>query len=278
MKPLRFVYHSVMGYDHLRLKRNCQDSLHFSKSPDFVVGFVVDGMGDSIDSPFSEVGSRIVAKLAEEYVTKRLKNVLKWRRKALIQSDIFWSDVQNYLLGKVESFALLMEGNYKSNIIKYFLFTLTGFVLIPEVTVFVGVGDGFAVVNEIAYPMADPSEGNMPASLSYNLVESTLRKMSPGEITLSVKWIVNTSEIDSFAIATDGLRALLSPENDYFVFREEKYCFWNQQEMFENEYELGWKLNDLASEKKTIDWDNQVLVKQKPIVTDDLAIIIGSRI
>lgn len=277
MKPLRFIRDTVMGSDHLKIKKNCQDSLAFFNSPEFTVGFVADGMGDPIDSPFSEVGSRIVVKLAEELVTQKLYKTVRWRRKQLLMSNIFWMEVQNNLLNKIEEIATLMGGDYRKNIIHYFLFTLTGFVLTSEVMVVVGVGDGYFSLNGICQRVVEPSENNMPASLSYNLVESTLREVSIEEITLSVKWVVKTSEIESFVIATDGLRSLLIPKDEYFVFPS-IYRFWETIDYFENEFALGWKLGELASEKRTIDWEKQVLVKQKPVIVDDLAVIIGSRV
>lgn len=269
---------STLGYDHQFSKINCQDSLRAVDTEDFSVGFVVDGIGDPIDSPFSEVGSRIVAKIATQYVEERLNKTLSWRRKKMVLSNEFWLDVQNYILDRIEKIATLMGGSYRSTIIQYFLFTITGFVSVADVIVFVGVGDGFVVVNDYAYRLEKPSVGNMPASMTYNLVESNLRKMSPEEITLSIKFVANKSEVDTFAVATDGLRFMVAevPGEDYFVVKE-IYCFWNNASYFENPFTFGWALGELASQKKTVDWKEQEVKITKPVVKDDLAVVMGSK-
>jgi hypothetical protein len=282
VNKLRFSSGCVIGADHVKSKKNCQDALFMIEKPDLMVAFVADGCGDSINSPFSEVGSRLGVTTVVNRVVAKLDSTTKWGRTRYLQSTHFWQDVQKYALDEMDISAIGMGGSYRKNIINHFLFTLVGLVVTPEITLIVGIGDGYYFFNEMKNELRPNPVDNMPPYLAFNLVETTLKKMSPEELKLKVVKSMATKDVESVMIATDGLGGVLSdpmkivPGTKELVGGPDQ--FWNNKEYFENTFSLGWRLNQLATEKKIIKWEERRADIQPAIITDDLALVVGSRV
>jgi len=282
MKPLRFSFGSAVGADHVKSKKNCQDAVKMLEKDGRTIAFVADGCGDAVDSPFSEVGSRIGVNLVTNYITSRLDNLPRWSWKHQLESDTFWKEVQDHTLDQIESTALGMGGSFSKNVINHFLFTLVGFVMIPEITVIAGNGDGYYFVNGKETSMMVPNPENMPVYLAYNLVETSLKKMSPEDLRLNAREALSTHSISSIAVVTDGINPLLTnpeklvPGTKIPVGGPDQ--FWNTEGYFENPHTLGSRLNQLTTEKRLINWSEQRMDIHPAVITDDLAIVVGSRI
>lgn len=282
VKSLMFSSGIVIGGDHVTSKRNCQDALHLIQKPEFVVAFVADGCGDAIHSPFSEVGSRLGVTTVANHIASKLESTSKWRWDNVLQSANFWNDVQRYTLEKIDDVARGLGGNYKQIVINHFLFTLVGMIVTPDIALFVSLGDGYFFLNGNIHEARPNPIDNMPPYLAFNLVETSLRKMSPEELLLSVKKIVPTKSMESAMISTDGLEGILSnpkkrvPGTNMEVGGPEQ--FWNEKGYFENTFSLGWRLKQLATEKKIIKWEEGRTEIHPAIITDDLALIVASRI
>ncbi|KKT49900.1 MAG: hypothetical protein UW41_C0001G0046 [Candidatus Collierbacteria bacterium GW2011_GWC2_44_18] len=281
MSQFMFSSGIVIGADHVATKKNCQDALKMLQKPEFLVAFVADGCGDAIYSPYSEMGSRQGVTTAVNYVAAKLETTSKWRWNSTLQSTGFWGDVQRHSLEKMDDAARGMGGNYKQVVISHFLFTLVGMVVTPDITLFVSLGDGYYFLNGEMYEVRPNPVDNMPPYLAFNLVETSLRKMSPEELKLSVKKVVPTRSVESVMISTDGLGGILSdskkrvPGTNTEVGGPEQ--FWNEKDYFDNTFSLGWRLNQLATEKKIIKWDEKRAEVHPAIITDDLALVVGRR-
>ncbi len=282
MKPFRFSSGIVIGADHVKSKKNCQDAMLVIEKRDLVVAVVGDGCGDPVDSPYSEVGSRMGVTLIANQIAGRLESVARWRWNFLLQGKDFWSGVQKHTINQIEDNGHGMGGSFSQNIIKHFLFTIVGMVITPDITLFFGAGDGYYFLNGRMFPLLTKDADNMPPYLAYNLVETTLKKMSAEDLRLKVFQTVQTRSVTSAMISTDGIEGILQNPSKIVPGTRtpvgDVHQFWTNAEYYENPNSLGWRLNLLASEKRKIDWDAQELEIQPAVVTDDLAMVIASRI
>ncbi|NTV47047.1 MAG: protein phosphatase 2C domain-containing protein, partial [Chlorobiales bacterium] len=277
----RFNSACVIGADHVKSKKNCQDAVMTFERNDLYVAFVADGCGDAIDSPYSEVGSRFGVTAVVNYIVAKLDATSKWRWNRVLESSAFWNDVQIHTLEKIDDAARGMGGNFAHTVIKHFLFTLVGMVVTPDITLFVGIGDGYYFLNGKMYLMIPDAKDNMPTYIAYNMVETSLKKMSPEELKMKVRKICRTDSINSAMIATDGLNGILVDPKKFTPGTKEAVGgpeqFWTKKEYFDNKFSMGWRLNQLASEKRIIVWDEGRVDVQPAIITDDLALVVASR-
>lgn len=282
MNLLRFASGITIGQEHLQVKRNCQDGLTLIEQKDLVVAVVGDGMGDPIDSPYSEVGSRIGVTAIANQIATRLNSASRWRWNFLLNGNGFWSDVQKHTLNLIEDTAVGMGGSRSRNIIKHFLFTVVGMVVTPDLTLFFGAGDGYYFVNGKMYEMYDKDIDNNPPCIAYNLVGTTSKRITQEDMQLRVRSTISTKSVSSAMIATDGIEWLLKdpkklvPGTKLSVGGPED--FWTNKEYYDNPDNLGRRLKLLASEKRKIDWKVSELEVQPAILNDDLALVVASRI
>lgn len=282
MNPLLFSWGRVVGSDHVKSKKNCQDAFLIEQRKDLVVGMVSDGCGDSQDSPYSEIGSRIGVVTVVNQIITRLENTSRWRWNHHLEGLNFWQEVQKYTLERIDDTARGMGGSYSKNVINHFLFTLVGMVITPEITLFVGVGDGYYFLNGEMNRMMPVVSDNMPVYLAYNLVETNLKNMPADVLKLSVRKTVTTNSVFSAMVATDGLDGILANPKKLIPGTKEEVGgperFWQNKDFFNNPFSLGWRLNQLASEKRNINWNEGRVEIQSPILTDDLSLVVASRL
>ncbi len=283
MIPLRYSHGSVIGGDHVKVKKNCQDAYLVKEKKDLMVSFVADGCSNS-NFPFetyTEVGSRVGVGIVTNYVVSRLESISKWRWNFYLQNENFWADIQKHTLGEIDSIARGIGGSYHNNIVSYFLFTLVGMIVTPDITLFVGVGDGYYYLNGVKFEMIPDARDNFPTALGYNLIETSLKVMAPDDLKIRVKKVASTNTVNSAMVATDGLKGF---------FNDSKKCvpgtteiadpedFWKNVSYFDNRSNLVGRLNLLASEKRVINWKDERVKIYPPVLTDDLAIVTASRI
>lgn len=282
MNPLKFVSGIAIGQDHVKSKKNCQDALLVVEQKDLVVAVVADGIGDPIDSPYSEVGSRIGVNAIANQIASRLNATSRWRWNSHLQGRDLWDGVQKHTLNLIEDTALGMGGSRSRAIIKHFLFTIVGMVVTPDQTLFFGAGDGNYFLNGKMYEMFAKDIDNNPPCIVYNLVGTTSKRITPEDMCLRVRYTVSTKSVLSAMVATDGIEWLLKdpkklvPGTKIPVGGPED--FWTNKEYYNNPDNLGRRLNLLATEKRRIDWKASELEVQPAILNDDLAMVVASRI
>ncbi len=282
MNPLKFISGTVIGQNHVKSKKNCQDALFTVEQKDLVVAVVGDGVGDPVDSPYSEVGARIGVTAIANQIASRLLSTSRWRWNHHLQGRDFWNQVNVHTLNLIEDTALGMGGSRSRAIIKHFLFTIVGMVLTPDQTLFFGVGDGNYFLNGKMYEMFVKDVDNNPPCLAYSLVGTTSSRITPEDMQIRVRHTISTKSVQSAMIATDGIEWLLKDPNKVVPGTKVPVGgpedFWNNHEYYENPSALGWRLNLLATEKRKIDWKASELEVQPAILNDDLAMVVASRL
>lgn len=282
MNPLKFVSGIAIGQDHVKSKKNCQDALLVVEQKDLVVAVVGDGIGDPVDSPYSEVGSRIAVSAIANQIASRLNTMSRWRWNYHLHGKDFWDGIQNHALNLIEDIAVGMGGSRSRNIIRHFLFTIVGMVVTPDLTLFFGAGDGNYFLNGKMYEMYAKDEDNNPPCIAYNLVGTTSKRITQEDMLLRVRHTVPTKSVLSAMVTTDGIEWFLKdpkklvPGTKIPVGGPED--FWTNREYYDNPDSLGWRLNLLATEKRKIDWKASELEVQPAILNDDLALVVASRI
>lgn len=282
MNQLKFVFGIAIGQDHVKSKKNCQDALLVVERKDLVVAVVGDGMGDPIDSPYSEVGSRIGVTAIANQIASQLEATSRWRWNTHLQGKDFWEGVQKHALNLIEDTALGMGGSRSRSIIKHFLFTIVGMVVTPDLALFFGAGDGNYFLNGKMYEMYVKDVDNNPPCIAYNLVGTTSKRIIPDDMRLRVRHTVSTKSVLSAMIATDGIEWLLKDPKKFVPGTKIPVGgpedFWTNREYYDNPDNLGRRLNLLATEKRRIDWKASELEVQPAILNDDLAMVVASRI
>jgi hypothetical protein len=276
----QYSWGSVTGTSHYRLRKNGQDALSTLQLPDLFVGFVTDGCGDPIDSPYSEVGARIGARMAVKTVSEHARKLLPYHT-AYLSTPQFWARIQEAMLSQLKILALTMGENLSEVISKHFLFTMIGTVITPEMSVFVSLGDGFIIINGDVHTIG-PFPGNMPVYLAYNLIPTKLTLENPDALNFTVQRPIRTSELNSFLIGCDGIEDLIQAADQPIPGKEELVGpisqFWENQLYFTNPFAASHRLKLLAEDKRIINWEEKFVDVRKGLLSDDTTFIAGAKI
>jgi hypothetical protein len=221
MKDFEFAKGSVQGGDHRLPGKNCQDAVCVLEDERCLVAVVADGCGEC---PHSEVGAQLGAELAAQTVFALLGS----------SGRLDWEEVRVRLLQDLEDI-LGKFGRSRSQVVgDYFLYTLLIAVVTPEWSEFVGIGDGYCLVNGVALPLG-PFPDNRPPYLAYALVSTSLE---PGLLKFQTHATLSTSELTSFVIGTDGCEKLAGAAGLPFPGKPELVppvsALWQNDRFFRN--------------------------------------------
>ncbi len=277
MESLKVAWGSVVGSNHRKIWKNNQDALYLVREQDVFVGFVADGCGDTIDSPYSEVGAHIGVRLATNLVIKEVKKLLPGNIKLLGETK-FWNRVQDDILAQIRVLALPMGDSLSEVVTKHFLFTLVGVVITKNLTVFVTLGDGAIVING-EYFRIGPYPDNMPMYISYNLIDTKLSLKDPKALKFAVQRIMPTNDIKSFLLGCDGVDDLNNAATKPLPGKTELVGslsqFWTQDIYFKNPFAGTNRLRLIGEERRFIDWGNQQMIVSPGYLPDDTTFISG---
>ncbi len=271
MTDFQFAQGSVIGRDHKFAGRNNQDGIYTLHDKDCFIAVVTDGCGSGSDS---EIGAKLGARIiAEEFLRQEKHRSffdIKHRVKSFVDIDAVNENII-FRLNQLLIATISRDSNVKSFVHNNFLFTAVGVCITPNITYFFNCGDGMVVINEEVHSY-EPFEGNLPPYLGYQLLDKmsdcALRKASKLKIT----HCFNTSELDSFLIATDGI--------DHFVNARKKLLpgkkqplgdisqFWKNDKFFLNTDMVRRKLTMANTSKRGV----------KGLLFDDTTLVAGRRI
>lgn len=174
---------TVIGADHRRADRPCQDAFAVRRAGDAVVVVVCDGCGGA---PHSELGARLGANLLATALVARLgrgaPDDAAWWRAAC-------DDVIAALGGLVPAL-----GAPPAAIHDHLLFTVLATVVTPDTAAVLAIGDGVIVLDDDVRVRHDDA----PAYLAYELLGAEV----PRELVVA-------PGAASIVIASDGAAALL---------------------------------------------------------------------
>lgn len=204
--PFELAGGSIVGRDHLLAGKNCHDAFSITQTADVIIGAVADGCGSGAHS---EVG----AKLGVRLLPHAIRTALAGDR----DQPFSWEAVRHSLLDTLVQILCTLEGTRGTLINDYFLFTLVGVLITPEITTAFALGDGEVIVNGERtmlgpFPAAD-GLGETPPYLAYGLGVSSLPQE---EFGFHIVRSMPTAELEHFAIGTDGLTSLIVAETHHF--------------------------------------------------------------
>lgn len=259
---------SVIGRDHVRIGKNCQDAYYWKEASGVLVAVVCDGCGSN---DHSEVGAQVGAKIAVESTLRHY----------LAEPDSFpYATMKNPGLNLVKRSILIklqalvdgMAGSFSENVSQYFLFTILGTILDPKAdkAYIFGCGDGIFYVNNVSTTI--PSPNNAPAYLSYNLVNT-----SQATADLGMLWMGALETVKSILIGTDGVADLARAFDASIPGREEKIGsisqFWEKDGFFKNPFSVGHRLTLINRSISRVDWEKKAMCESHGPLKDDTTFI-----
>lgn len=185
---------SVIGREHVRLRRNNQDAAAFAVGKEALVAVVADGCSAS---RASEVG----AKLGAEWVAANAPALLPRLRSA--RPEVCAEAIAR---GLVRYLGAILSALPPDALADMFLFTLLVAVVERERAFVFGVGDGAVVINGRLIAAHEET----PPYLAYRLAGANAVALAPYAQSLRpvVRWSGTSGEVESLAIGTDGLLEL----------------------------------------------------------------------
>ncbi len=270
---------SVVGYDHLKIDKNNQDSHHIISSEDISVAIVSDGCGSC---QYSEVGaifgSQLLAKIVVAQARKALNHYADEPELLTLQilNTDFWEEIRQKALSQLKMIAGILGEDEKTVLEQNFLFTVLGVLITPIRSVFFGIGDGVIAINgEIK--VLEPCEGNKPIYLAYGLTGAG-GEVSDEECKFQIHHSLWTSELDSFLLATDGVKELMEDELEQIPEGEEAVNslrqFWEDEKYIQHEQALFKSLQILNGGRFRF---GDTFYKSRPSFSDDATVVLGFR-
>lgn len=163
-----------------------------------VVAVVCDGCGSG---KHTEVGAKIGAHLIAQTV---LDEVVKMKN----IDSLPWQRIKHLVLDQLSTVAKAMGGSLSETISDYFLFTILGAIVTPEILCVFSLGDGVYIINDAVRELG-PFPGNSPPYLMYNLTGSELMETDPESLDFQIHSFVSMSGFHSLILGTDGVMNLI---------------------------------------------------------------------
>ncbi len=186
---------SVPGTDHTMpgqpTWKNCQDAHFFASAGDISVGLVADGCGSGASS---EVGAQLGAKMLGERLLFLAARTVSQGHNSFNR----WSELRSHVLGNIAVLAAQMGESASEAVKSYFLFSVVGFLVLPERTYIFYCGDGTYAVNGGVTNLG-PFERNEPPYLAYGIADGDDSRSRFSVLEFA------TSDITSILVATDGI-------------------------------------------------------------------------
>ncbi len=263
---------TVVGKEHRYAGRNNQDAFMISEENDFLVAVVADGCGSG---KYSEVGAQIGCRLIAK---SALAQVRRMPDHSFLTDPSFWERVRQDALAEIRVLANQLGGSLSKVIEDYFLFTIIGAAIGPEVSVFFSIGDGVVIINGEITELG-PFQKNAPPYLAYDLVGSTIH--DGDDFKFKIVCETPTSELDSFLIGTDGVEELISLSEKILPGLKKPMGpisqFWTEDRYFANPDNVRRRLFLANRDMAIPDWENHSMRKENGLLVDDTTLIVGHR-
>lgn len=267
---------SVPGRDHRLAGKNNQDAWHLIRNDGLVIAVVCDGCGSN---PYSELGARlgasIVARWAAEHLSVQAANLatLSCAHKVL-------AEVRTDALRDLAQAVRLLDGTDKRNIEEYFMFTTLLVAILPTTSLFASIGDGVMFANGARIGLG-PYPNNQPPYIGYGLLPGhELWRIERSSWT--IQRLMETSDLESFLIGSDGLDDLINNAGNTFPGTERLIgpinSFWTDDRFFSNWDHARRQLALANKDVPLIDWETRELSWDNGRLKDDTTLIAGRRI
>jgi hypothetical protein len=259
---------SVIGRSHLLAEKNNQDAFTSWQDPNATIALVCDGCSSG---KHSEVGAKLASQLLITALIQRTSKLTDPK-----QADKILEMARQDVLAQLRLLALALGQDFKQIVNDYFLFTIVGALITPQLTVLFNLGDGLAIINNEIFCLG-PFANNEPPYLGYQLLSSSLDK----NYNFQLIKIMPTAEVQSILIGTDGTADLNKAENKLIPGKKELVGnlsqFWENDLFFKNPDMLRRKLWQINRSISMPDWLNRTMNKENGHLLDDTTIIVLRR-
>jgi hypothetical protein len=224
---------TVAGRDHRTIGKNNQDSRQTHIDEHCLVAVVTDGCGGGVKS---EVGAILGARLAVEELSL-LASACAGIDTAGTPLSFGNEDLEGArcaILGKLDEIVSMFGGSHSQFVNDHLLFTLVGAIVLPDISMFFSIGDGYLNVNGETISIG-PFPDNEPPYISYGLVDS---KIDPTLVKFKIHRAMPTAELSSFVVGTDGVIDLAAADAKPFPGRTDLIGpldrLWREDRFFKN--------------------------------------------
>lgn len=179
---------SVIGREHRRTDRPCQDAFAIRRGARAVVAVVCDGCGSGAHS---ELGARLGANLLASALLARLE------RGDRVAERATWRGACDEVVARLGELVPVLGDDARAAIARHLLFTVLAAAITADGAAILAIGDGVIVVDGVARVLE--ADDNAPAYLGYELIGAP--------VALDVTAVAAASSI---VLASDGARPLLA--------------------------------------------------------------------
>lgn len=194
---------SVPGYLHVRGHRNNQDGYAVAADDQALVAFVCDGCGSTVHA---EVGAKLGARfLAHRGLALLYQDGIVRDLSTEMARSVFLEELRQAAIAFMRGILDELGNDGRDDVLDYFLFTIVGAIVTPQVTIVATIGDGVFEVNG-AY--TEIGQDNQPTYLAYDLIDPQPGEILPGPRTFSERLAIPTEELKTLLIGSDGAAAI----------------------------------------------------------------------
>jgi len=245
----------VSGFEHRRRDKASQDAMAIAKSGGSMIAIICDGCGSS---PYSAVGATLGAKI----ILSELQKVVL--DDSILKQD-FWSKIHQQVLKRLRLIAGTISGDIENVVSEYFLFTTVIAVLTKSTLLIAAIGDGYFGVNDQVYDLG-PFAQNCPPYLGYSL----LSRYHPLAQNFRIAHTIPASSLRYAFIGSDGLKPALEGDEKVKFFSE----IVTSDLVYRNPQALNRYLQLKNNQKIIVDWENEILIQNRPFFHDDTSIVL----
>lgn len=266
---------STVGREHRLIGKNNQDALAWFQSDSLTIGVVCDGCSSG---QHSEVGAQLGARLLVERLARLFASNLTTEDEGRIHKIL--ERARQDVLAHVRILALALGGSLSHTVSDYFLFTIVGFIITPNLATTFSLGDGLLVVNgEIT--QLGPFPHNEPPYLAYALVESSMADCDSDFLRFHCHHVLPVDQVTSLLVGSDGVADVIDSSDQLLPGKTEPAGslsqFWNDSSYYQNPDALRRRLFLMNREMVQPDWPQQRLRKSSGLLPDDTTLIVARR-
>ncbi len=272
---------TITGRLHMLGNRHNDDAFVISATPEFIVGVVSDGCGDALDS---SLGASIGSKLIANRIIHRLlrhgvpiaKNegigmAARFSQKLQVWLEDCNIDILTYSRIIADCLYLTTREKFIEN---HFLYTAIGFIVTDTFYATFAIGDGMIAVNGDVKTLG-PFPSNRPPYVCYPLLKVDFPE---GQLTLKLRNIGFTSDLQSIMIGSDGLTEFPALSNKTHPGTSDKVGdvsqFWTDDRYFNNSDAIRRKLFQMNRYDKLVDFSKGEVNILSPLLTDDTTMVV----
>jgi hypothetical protein len=231
----------------------------------------------------SEVGAKIGARLVATEISRHLEKFGEMLARlapeeeenphARLVADLL-DRVRQDVLAYIRILVNGMGGGFSKTVEDYFLFTIVGAVITPDITWTFNLGDGVIIANGQQIDISAGSN-NEPPYMAYDLVPTTRES----RWRFQTHAIMPSSEFKNLLIGTDGVADLIASEGKPFPGRPGMIIgnisqLWQEDKYYKNTDMVRRHLAMVNKDHQQPDYINKVINREVGYLKDDTSLVV----